>query len=81
MPPGTGEVPSTAVPLLTTLDPGLAAALAPGCLVGQVTLRVVCTLYDGLCPAALFDMLGGQAEGSHVGSGARCGMRGREGSY
>jgi len=42
VPPGAGEVPSTAVSHLTTLDasPSLAAALAPGRPVKQVTLRV-----------------------------------------
>ena len=62
VPPGAGEVPSTAVPHLTTLDasPGLAAALAPGRPVERVTLRVASTLYDGLRPAALFDALGSE---------------------
>jgi len=49
VPPGAGEVPSTAVPHLTTLDacPSLAAALAPGHPVERES-RVASTLYDGL---------------------------------
>ncbi|KAH9981798.1 hypothetical protein BJV74DRAFT_65657 [Russula compacta] len=61
VPPGAGEVPSTAVPALAALDasPGLALALAPGRPLRRVTLRVASTLYDGLRPAALFAALGG----------------------
>jgi len=44
VPPGAGEVPSTAVPHLTTVmldgSPGLATALAPGRPVDRVTLRI-----------------------------------------
>jgi hypothetical protein len=61
VPPGPGEVPSTAVPDLISLDasPGLAVSLAPGrhSTLRQVTLRVTSTLYDGLRPAAIFGAL------------------------
>jgi hypothetical protein len=62
VPPGAGEVPTTAIPHLTVLDasPGLAAVLAPGRPVRCVTLRVASTLYDGLRPAALFGALGSE---------------------
>ena len=60
MPPGAGQLPSTAVSHLPTLDasPNLAAALAPGRPVDRVTLRVASTLCDDLLPAALFIELG-----------------------
>jgi len=61
VPPGPGEVPSTAVPNLVSLDAsaGLAVSLAPGrhSTLRQVTLRVASTLYDGLRPAAIFGAL------------------------
>jgi hypothetical protein len=61
VPPGPGEVPSTAIPNLVSLDasPGLAVSLAPGrqSTLEQVTLRVASTLYDGLRPAAIFEAL------------------------
>jgi hypothetical protein len=61
VPPGSGEVPSTAVPNLISLDasPGLAISLAPGrhSTLREVTLRVASTLYDGLRPAAIFGAL------------------------
>jgi len=64
VPPGTGEVPSTAVPHLTMLDasPGLAAASVPSRLVRPVGFRLTSTLYDGLLPGALFDALGSGLE-------------------
>ena len=69
VPPGPGEVPSTAIPNLISLDanPGLAVSLAHGRLLTlrQVTLRVTSTLYDGLRPAAIFGALFG-AGGSQV---------------
>ena len=65
VPPGPGEVPSTAIPNLISLDasPGLAVSLAPGrqSTLRQVTLRVASTLYDGLRPAAIFEALLGAA--------------------
>jgi len=56
VPPGAGEVISTAVPYITTLDasPGLAAALAPGRPVERVTLHVARILYGGLRPSCAF---------------------------
>ncbi|KAI0280864.1 hypothetical protein BC826DRAFT_443630 [Russula brevipes] len=62
VPPDAGEVPPAAVPALAALDtgPGLTTALAPGPPLQRVMLRVASTLYDGLCPAALFGALGGQ---------------------
>jgi hypothetical protein len=62
MPPGAYEVPKKAVPSLVALDasPGLAVALAPDWLLQHVTLHIANTLYDGLCPAAIFHTLGSQ---------------------
>jgi len=69
VPPRPGEIPSTAVPGLISLDasPGLAVSLAHGRLstLRQVTLRVASTLYDGLRPAATFGALFG-TDGSQV---------------
>ena len=64
VPPGAGEVPSTAVPALAALDasPELAVALAAGRPLSRVILRVASTLYDGLRPAALFAALGGSEQ-------------------
>ena len=55
VPPGAGEVPSTAILHITTLDasPGLAAALACGRPVERVTLRVASEM---VCPWLRFLM-------------------------
>ena len=56
VPPGTGEVRSTAVPYLSTLDSnslGLAVS-------ERETLHIASTLYDVLRLAALFDELGSE---------------------
>ncbi|KAI0299821.1 hypothetical protein BC826DRAFT_714477 [Russula brevipes] len=62
VPPDAGEVPPAALPALAALDtgPSLATALAPGRPLQWVMLHVASTLYDGLCPVALFGALGGQ---------------------
>ncbi|KAI9433409.1 hypothetical protein H4582DRAFT_2082340 [Lactarius indigo] len=40
-------------------SPGFAPALTYVCLLRHMTLRILSTLYDGLCPVALFSALGG----------------------
>jgi hypothetical protein len=62
VPPGACEVPEKAVPSLVALDTssGLAVALAPNRSLQRMTLRIASTLYDGLCPAAIFGTLGSQ---------------------
>ena len=64
VPPGAGEVPSTAVPALAVLDasPVLAVALAAGRPLRRVTLRVSSKLYDGLRTTALFAALSGSEQ-------------------